>query len=75
MLTLLFSIAIAGMAEREKRRGWLWGLIAAALSASIQTFLIQGYWGAVLGLLAAFALMTYANCKYPVKKGVMLDVE
>lgn len=68
MLTILFAIAIAGMAERDKRRGWLWGLVAALLSAAIQTFVISGYWGAVLGLLAAFALMTYANIRYPVKR-------
>jgi hypothetical protein len=75
MLTLLFAMAIAGMAEREKRSPWIWGFLTALLSASIQTFLVAGYWGAVLGLLSAFAAMTYANIKYPVKKGVMQDVE
>ena len=75
MLTVLFAMAIAGMAEREKRSPWIWGLLTAALSASIQTLLIPGYFGAVLGLLSAFALMTYANIKKPVKKGVMQDVE
>jgi hypothetical protein len=75
MLTVFFAIAVAGMAEREKRRGWLWGLISALLSASIQYTLVQGYWGAVLGLLASIALMTYVNIKKPVKKGVMLDTE
>ena len=74
MLTIFFAIAVAGMAEREKRRGWLWGLIAALLSAGIQVTLVQGYWGAVLGLFASIALMTYANIKKPVKKGVMKDV-
>jgi hypothetical protein len=74
MLTALFAIAIAGMAEREKRSPWIWGFLTAALSACIQTFLIAGYFGAVLGLFAAFGLMTYANIKYPVKKGVMKDV-
>ncbi|MEY4641023.1 MAG: hypothetical protein RLZZ227_1017 [Pseudomonadota bacterium] len=73
MLTILFAVAIAGMAEREKRRAWLWGLLTALLSASIQTFLIAGYWGAVLGLIAAFSLMTYANFKYPVNKGPTLS--
>jgi hypothetical protein len=75
MLTLLFAIAIAGMAEREKRSPWIWGALTALISASIQTLVIAGYFGAVLGLLAAIALMTYANIKYPVKKGVMKDVE
>jgi hypothetical protein len=68
-------MAIAGMAEREKRSPWIWGFLTALLSACIQTFLIAGYWGAVLGLLSAFAGMTYANMKYPVKKGVMQDIE
>ena len=63
------------MAEREKRSPWIWGFLAALLSACIQTFLVSGYWGAVLGLFAAFGLMTYANFKYPVKKGVMLDTQ
>ena len=73
MLTILFAVAIAGMAERDKRRGWLWGLLTALLSASIQTFLVSGYWGAVLGLLGAFAAMTYANIRYPVKRGPTLS--
>ena len=63
---------MAGIAEREKRRGWLWGLLTALLSAGLQVTFIPGYWGAVLGLLAAFALMTYANIKYPVNKGPIL---
>ncbi len=74
MLSVLFAIAVAGMATHEKRRGWLWGMLTFALSGSIQTLLISGYWGAVLGLLSAIALMTYANIKYPVKKGVVYDV-
>jgi hypothetical protein len=73
MLTVLFAVAIAGMAEREKRRPWLWGLLTAMLSACIQNFVISGYWGAVLGLLSAFSLMTYANFKYPVNKGPTLS--
>jgi hypothetical protein len=75
MLTLLFSMAMAGMAEREKRSPWIWGFLTALISASIQTFLIAGYWGAVLGLFAAFGLMTWANIKYPVKKGPTIDIE
>ena len=73
MLTLLFSISIAGMAEWEKRRSWLWGLICFAVSALIQTFLVSGYLGAVLGFFATFCGMVYANFKYPVKKGPTLD--
>jgi len=75
MLTILFAVAIAGMAEREKRNPWIWGSLTALLSAGIQTLLLPGYWGAVLGLILAFAAMTWANFKYPVKKGVMLDPE
>jgi hypothetical protein len=75
MLTVLFAVAIAGMATHEKRSPWIWGFLTALLSAGIQIFLIAGYWGAVLGLLSAFALMTYANIKYPVKKGVVYDPE
>ena len=66
---------MAGIAEREKRRGWLWGLLTALISFLIQTTLIGGYFGAVLAFFVAIGLMTYANIKMPVKKGVMLDVE
>lgn len=72
MLTLLFSISIAGLAEHEKRRGWLWGSCCFLVSAGIQTFLIQGYFGAVLGFVVMFAAMTWANMRYPVKKGPTL---
>lgn len=72
MLTILFSVAMAGMAQREKRRVWLWGPLTFAISALIQMTLIQGYWGAVLGLLVSFALMTWANFKHPVNKGPTL---
>ena len=73
MLTVLFAIAVAGMARHEKRSPWIWGLLTALASGLIQTTLVPGYWGAVLGLLVGVGLMTYANFKYPVKKGVMLD--
>jgi hypothetical protein len=69
MLSIFFGICIYGMAEREKRRGWLWGPGYYMLSALVQTTLIQGYWGAVLSLVLAIATMTWANMKYPVKKG------
>ena len=72
MLTLLFSIAMAGIAEREKRRVWLWGFLTFAICALIQTFLIQGYWGAVVGFALSFSAMIWANTKYPVKKGPTL---
>lgn len=75
LITIMFAIAMAGIAERERRRGWLWGLITALISYVIQTFLIGGYFGAVLAFFAAIALMTYANIKKPVKKGVMQDIE
>jgi dolichol kinase len=73
MLTLLFSISIAGMAKFEKRRSWLWGSLCFLVSALIQTFVVSGYPGAVLGFFATFGAMVYANCKYPVKKGPTLD--
>lgn len=69
MLTLLFSLSIAGMAEHEKRRSWLWGPSCFLVSALIQTFLVSGYWGAVLGFLVTFGAMVYANFNYPVNKG------
>lgn len=72
MLTLLFSISMAGMARHDKRRPWLWGPGTFAVSALIQTFLIAGYWGAVLGFFASFGAMTWANFKYPVRKGPTL---
>lgn len=72
MLTLLFSISIAGMAQFDKRRGWLWGLSCFLVSALIQTFLVSGYWGAVLGFIAAFSAMVWANFHYPVTKGPTL---
>jgi hypothetical protein len=72
MLTILFSLSISGMAEFEKRRGWLWGLSCFLVSALIQTFLISGYFGAVLGFLVSFSAMVYANFKYPVNKGPTL---
>ncbi len=73
MLTLLFSISIAGMAEFERRRSWLWGPLCFLVSALIQTFLVSGYLGAVLGFFATFGGMVYANFRYPVKKGPTLD--
>lgn len=73
MLTLLFSIAMAGIAEKEKRRVWLWGPLTFAISGLIQTFLIAGYWGAVLGFVVSFSAMIWANTKYPVKKGPTLS--
>ena len=72
MLSIFFAVAMAGMAQREKRRAWLWGPLTFALSALIQMTLVQGYWGAVLGLLATYALMTWANFKHPVKRGPTL---
>ncbi len=75
LLTILFALAMAGIAEREKRRSWLWGLLTALISFIIQTTLIGGYFGAVLAFFVAFGLMTYANIKKPVKKGVMVDTE
>jgi hypothetical protein len=69
MLTLLFSISMARIASFEKRRWWLWGPGTFAAAGSIQTFLIQGYWGAVLGFILSFASMTYAKMKYPVNLG------
>lgn len=72
MLTLLFSMSICGMAQMDKRRGWLWGISCFLVSALIQTYLISGYWGAVLGFFVMLAAMTYANFKYPVKKGPTL---
>jgi NADH:ubiquinone oxidoreductase subunit 6 (subunit J) len=69
MLTLLFSICMYQIAEREKRRGWLWGSGTFAWSALLQYVVVAGYWGAVLGLLSSYAAMTYANIKYPVNKG------
>jgi len=72
VLTLLFSISMAGMAERENRRPWLWGGLTFLLSALIQTLLIPGYWGAVLGFFLMFGGMIYAKIKYPVNKGPTL---
>lgn len=72
MLTLLFSISMYGIAEREKRRGWIWGPATFIVSALIQQFLIAGYWGAVLGFFTVFAAMTVAIIKHPVKKGPFL---
>ena len=72
MLTIFFGICIYGMAERELRRGWLWGPAYCLGSALVQTTLIAGYWGAVLSLLLAIAAMTWANMKYPIKKGPFL---
>ena len=61
------------MAHYEKRRSWLWGLSCFLVSALIQTFLISGYWGAVLGFFISFAAMVYANFKHPVNKGPTLN--
>ena len=72
MLTIFFAIAMAGMAEREKRRPLVWGLLTFVISALIQITFLQGYWGAVLGLLVSFGLLTYANFKHPVKRGPTL---
>lgn len=72
MLSILFAVAMAGMAQREKRRPWMWGPLTFAISALIQLILIQGYWGAVLGFLVSFALMIWANIKHPVNKGPTL---
>lgn len=72
MLTLLFSLSISGIAQLEKRRGWLWGPCCFLVSGLIQSFLIQGYWGALLGFVLMFGAMTFANMKYPVKKGPTL---
>jgi hypothetical protein len=73
MLTILSSLSISGMSEFEKRRGWLWGLSSFLVSKIFQTFLLSGYFGAVLGFLVSFSAMIYANFKYPVKKGPTLS--
>jgi len=72
MLTLLFSICMAQIAELEKRRRLLWGLLTFLISAAIQFFLVPGYWGAVSGFFMSYGTMTYINIKYPVNKGVTL---
>ena len=69
MLTLFFSICMYKIAEREKRRPWLWGALTFAVSAAIQHLLIAGYWGAVAGLMVSFGAMTAANIWRPVGKG------
>jgi len=69
MLTLLFSISMAQIARFEKRRWWIWGPMTFAIAGLIQTFLIQGYWGAVLGFSLSYGTMTYAKMKYPVNLG------
>ena len=69
MLTLLFSISMAQIARFEKRRWWIWGPMTFAIAGLIQTFLIQGYWGAVRGFILSYATMTYAKIKYPVNLG------
>lgn len=73
MLTIFFCICMFGIAEREKRSGWVWVAITLALSASFQLLLFPGYWGAVCGLVSAIALMTYMNMKHPVRKGPHLS--
>lgn len=72
VLTLLFSVCMAQIAELEKRRGLLWGLLTFLISAAIQLLLIQGYWGAVSGFFMSYGTMTYINIKHPVNKGVSL---
>jgi hypothetical protein len=72
MLTLLFSVCMYRFAELEKRRGWLWGLLTFAISALCQQFLLAGYWGAVTGFVASYALMTVAIIRQPVNKGPFL---
>ena len=69
MLTLLFSISMAQIARYEKRRWWIWGPVTFIVSGLIQTFIIQGYWGALLGFILPFSAMTYVKMKYPVNKG------
>lgn len=73
MLTLLFSISMWQIAEYEKRRGWIWGPCTFCGSGLLQTFLISGYWGAVLGFLLSFSFMTYVKMKFPVNKGPTLS--
>jgi hypothetical protein len=72
VLTLLFSLSMAQIAELEKRRGLLWGLITFLISACIQEVIIGGYWGAVLGFFISYGVMTCININYPVNKGVTL---
>jgi len=72
VLTLLFNMSMAKIAELEKRRGFLWGSITFLISACIQEFIIRGYWGAVLGFFISYGVMTCVNIKYPVNKGVTL---
>ena len=72
MLTLLFSLSMAEIAVIERRRGWLWGSLTFSLSATIQTYLVSGYWGALMGFLISFGAMVTANFKFPVKKGPTL---
>ena len=73
MLTLLFSICMARIATLERRPWWVWGPATFGISAMIQIFLIQGYWGAVLGLLCSYGLMTWAKIRYPIYKGPTLQ--
>ena len=72
MLTVLFCICMYRIAQLEKRRGWLWALITALASVTLQTALGLAYWGAVSGLLLAYGAMAIANARNPVRKGPFL---
>jgi hypothetical protein len=69
-LIICMSTLLHRIAEREKRRGWLW----AAMTAIVMIVLLfkvglSGAMGAIVGFVLMFALMTIANIYSPINKG------
>jgi hypothetical protein len=64
MSTLMYRVA-----EREKRRGWLWSAMTTIVMLLLYQMNFATYATAIAGLLLMFVLMTLANIYRPVNKG------
>ena len=64
MCVLMYRIA-----EFEKRRGWLWGLITLVIIVVLGQAIRSAYLSAFIGMAIAFCTMIAMNIVKPVKKG------
>lgn len=69
-LIICISTLMYRIAEKEKRRGWLWAAMTTLLIIMLLFKLgMSGGLAAIAGFLLMFVLMTLANVYKPVNKG------
>jgi MFS-type transporter involved in bile tolerance (Atg22 family) len=68
-LIICMATCMHRIAEREKRRGWLWASITGIVIVLLGQLLQSAYAPSIAGFIVCFILMTLANIYKPVNKG------